>query len=272
MITTFCLAGFSGKLLDKDHLGGELFRGRFTRRDIAYNNRFFGNLNFNDGRTKAKAALVESRGNVVVVGQSMGARIACSLMNDSHVLKKCPPSRCVFVLTGNPDRHYGGASNVPHSGITEAYGVTGIPDAVQYRVFDVANQYDLAADHPSNRSIKAAVDNVSSEVHSDYTATFMGDPRNTVWVDPSNPLVTYILSPTYPLPTIEAKWYSLQRKADEDAKLRPQVEAGYTRPFPAPVTTINRMWSTNTGYDATLRRFVSMPKPAPWNPFPRRTV
>ena len=267
MITTFCLAGFSGKLLDKDHLGGELFTGRFTRRDIKYDNRFFGNANFNDGRTKAKAALLESRGNVVVLGQSMGARVACSLMDDPDVLEACPPSRCVFVLTGNPDRHYGGASNVQYSGITEAYSVTGIPDDVQYRVWDCANQYGIAEDYPADRSVKAAVDNVSSKVHSDYTATFMGDPRNTVWVDPSNPNATYILAPTYPLPTIEAKWYSLQRKADEDAKLRPQVEAAYSRPFPAPVTTINRMWSTNTGYDATLRRFVSMPKPAPWDPF-----
>jgi len=134
-------------------------------------------------------------------------------------------------------------------------------------VFDCANQYDLAADYPSDRSVKAAVENVSSKRHSDYTTTYLGDPANTVWVDPTNPNVTYILAPTYPLHTIEAKWYSLQRKAEEDAKLRPEVERGYTRPFPAPTLTINRLWGTNVGWDANQRRLVSMPKPFSWNPF-----
>ena len=53
------------------------------------------------------------------------------------------------------------------------------------RVFDVANQYGMAEDYPQDRSVQAAVKNVSSERHSDYTNTYLGDPRNT-----DNPEIT----------------------------------------------------------------------------------
>lgn len=267
MITTFCLAGYSGKPLDNQHLGGELFRNPFVRRDINYDNRWFAQANFDDGRAKAKAALLASKGFVVVVGQSLGARIACSLMDDEDVLAGCPPSRCVYVLTGHPDRKYGGASTVQYSGLVAAYGVDGVPDDCAYRVWDVARQYGAAEDYPQLRSVQAAVKNVSNEVHSDYSSVRMGDPRNTVWADPGNPNVTYILAPTYPLPAIELKPWWLQRKADEDAKQRPGVERGYNRPFPAPKTTVNRFFSTDYGYDGVTRRYVRLPAAAPWNPF-----
>jgi len=267
VITTFCLAGYSGKPLDRDHLGGELFRNPFTRRDVSYDNRWFGTANFNDGRAKAKAALIASTGNVVGLGQSMGARILGSLLDDEDVLAACPPSRCVFVLTGHPDRKYGGASTVQYSGIQEGYGYSGVPDDCQYRVFDVARQYGAAEDYPSDRSVKAAVDNASLTIHADYTTVQMGDPRNTVWVDPTNPNVVYVLAPTYPLPSIDSRWWSLQRKADEDTKQRAAIEKAYERPFPAPKATINRLFGTDYGYDSVTRRYVRIPAAAPWNPF-----
>lgn len=266
-ITTFCLAGYSGKPLDKNHLGGELFKAPFVRRDVSYDNKWFAQSNFDDGRAKAKAALLASKGQVVLLGQSMGARIVCSLLDDEDVLEKCPPSRMVAVLTGHPDRKYNGSSTVPNSGFVAAYGVDGIPDGCQYRVWDVARQYGIAEDSPTNRKITAAVKNVSSAVHGDYTGTKIGDPRNSVWRDPDNPLITYILAPTYPLPSIEAKSWWLQRKADEDAQQRPAIEKAYTRYFPAPVTTINRMFGTDIGWDGSKRGFVRMQPAAPFRPF-----
>ena len=268
MITTLCLAGASAKpRIDDKHLGGELFKSPFQRRDILYSNGFVATANYNDGRAKAKAALIASSGEVVMCAHSLGARIAGSLMDDAEVLAACPPSRCVFVLTGHPERKYGGAATVQHSGILSGYSYTGIPDDVQYRVWDVANQHAIMEDHPQDRSVRAAVENASLALHMDYTTTLMGDPRNTVWADPENPNVTYILAPTYPLPSIESRWWSLQRKADEDAKQRAQIEKGYSRPFPAPTTKINRLWSTDFGYDAATRRYVRIPAAAPWNPF-----
>lgn len=268
MITVFCLTGYSVRpRLPDNHFGGELFRAPFTRRDIVYSNAWFAQPNFDDGRAKLKAAALASRGNVIILGHSLGARIACSLMDDEDMLEYCPPSRCVFVLGGHPDRKFNGASTVQYSGFVAAYGVNGIPNAVQYRVWDVARQYGLAEDYPTNRKIRAAVDNVSAAVHSDYTNVRMGDPANVTWVDPDNPNVTYVLSPTYPLPSLEAKWWGVQRKADEDARLRPEIEKAYTRPVPVPTQTVNRLFGTNIGYDAVSRRFIPMPKPAAWNPF-----
>ena len=270
MITTFCLAGYSGKPLDKDHLGGELFKSPFRRVDINYNNKWFGQSNFDDGRAKLKAAALASTGQVVLLGQSLGARIVGSLLDDPDMLAGCPPSRCVAVLTGHPDRKYGGASTVERSGISAGYDYTGLPDDCQYRVWDVANEFDRAADYPSNRNVRAAVENAEkwgSALHTDYTATFIGYPRNTAWKDPENPNVTYVLAPSYPLPKIEASWVSLQRKADLDDQERPQVEAGYSRPFASPKTRINRIHSSDIGWDADRRWFVRMPSPAPFRPF-----
>lgn len=268
-ITTLCLAGYTSKpRLDDKHLGGELFGGRFTRRDVIYSNGWFGQANFDDGRAKAKAAALATAGNIVILGQSMGARIAISLMDDTDMLTGCPPARCVFVLTGNPDRHYNGAATVDYSGITPAYGGTGIPDTCAYRVFDVANQYDAAADYPTDRSVRAAVRNVSADRHTDYTTTWIGDPRNSVWDDPENPNVRYVLAPTYPLPDLEKSWYWLQRKAELDDQRRPEIERGYNRPFPAPVTRVNRQFASDIGWDADKRWYVRIPPPAPFNPFP----
>jgi 3'-(hydroxy)phthioceranyl-2'-palmitoyl(stearoyl)-2-O-sulfo-trehalose (hydroxy)phthioceranyltransferase len=267
VITVLCLAGFSGKPLLKDHLGGELFRSPFRRVDVNYNNRWFGQGNFDDGRAKAKSALLSIDGYIVGLGQSLGARIWGSLLDDPDVLAKVSPDRFVAVLTGHPDRKYGGASTVQYSGIQEGYGYSGVPDDCQYRVWDVARQYGAAEDYPTNRSVKVAVDNASLKVHEDYSNVSLGDPRNTVWDDPDNPNVRYILAPTYPLYHLEKSWYSLQRKADEDARQRPAIEKGYDRPFPAPKTTINRLFGLDYGYDGATRRIVRMPSPAPFRPF-----
>lgn len=268
MITTFCLTGFTtNPRLPDDWLGAELFKAPFVRRDVLYANKWFGQSNFDDGRAKLKAALLNSKGNVVVLGQSMGARIACAVMDDPDVLAACPPSRCVFVLTGHPDRKFCGASTVSYSGFLAAYGVDGIPDGCQYRVWDVARQYDIAADYPTNRSVRAAVSNVSSAVHGDYSQVRMGDSANVTWPDPGNPNVTFVLSPTYPLPDLESKWVSVQRKADDDARRRPAIEAAYARPVPVSTPTINRLFSTGIAYDSSTRSYVRIPAAAPWNPF-----
>ena len=267
MTTTFCLPGYTQKpRLDEQHLGGDLFKGRFTRRDIIYANSWFGQANFDDGRAKVKAAALRSSGNVILLGQSMGARIVCSLLDDPDMLEGCPPSRCVAVLTGNPDRHYNGAATIPNTGFFPAYGVEGIPEGCTYRVFDVARQYGIAEDSPNNRKVTAAVRNVSAAIHSDYTGVKINDPSNVTWKDPENPLVTYVLSVTYPLPSINP-WWGLQRKAEEDAKLRPAIEKGYTRPVPVPQPTVNRIFNTNVGWDSVERRYVKMPTIPTWDPF-----
>lgn len=269
MTVTLCLPGYTQKpRLDDQHLGGDLFKGRYTRRDIIYANSWFGQANFDDGRAKVKAAALRSSGNVILLGQSMGARIVCSLLDDPDMLEGCPPSRCVAVLTGNPDRHFNGAATIPNTGFFPAYGVNGIPDDVQYRTFDVANQYGIAEDSPNNRKVTQAVKNVSAAVHSNYQRTRINDPRNSVWKDPANPNVTYVLAPTYPLPSIEAKtWLSLKQKDREDAQLRPIVESAYTRPMPAPTSKINRIFSTDWAWDGEQGRLVKLPTVPAWDPF-----
>ncbi len=165
----FCMAGATRQpRLRDDHLGGELFRTPYTRRDILYPNSLPTQGNFNIGRARVKAAAIESKGQVVLLGQSFGARIIASLLNDEEMLEKCPPSRCVVVLTGHPDRKYNGASTIQYSGIVAGYDLPpGVPDDCQYRVWDCAVQYGLPEDYPNLRSVREAVSNASLEVHSD---------------------------------------------------------------------------------------------------------
>lgn len=271
-ITTICMAG-AGPVpkLAANHLGGELFAGQYRRKDLLYLNQNPDIAAYVIAKAQLKATLMASKGQVVFVGHSFGARIGAGLLredgDDPAFLAAVSPDRVAFVFTGNPERKYNGACNISGSLIVAAYGGNGVPEETPYRVWDVARQYEFFADHPNQRTNKDAIKNAAQgfALHLDYSKVRMGDPTNQR-IDEGN--ISYILAPTYPLPAIEKKrWLSFQAKDREDAIERPKIEKAFTRPFPPSTTRLNRIGDGDYAWDATQQRVIKAPRTVAWSPF-----
>lgn len=263
MIPVYCLPGYSSSpRMRDDHLSGQLFRAPFDRRDVLYPNKSAKKANAEAGAAMV-AELAAKPGKKIFFGHSMGARaLAMYLRTNPSV----DPAENVFVFTGNPERKYGGRKPTD-------YGGPGVPDDTPFRVFDVARQYEFWADYPDKPSKAAAAKNCldgeiaglfgGKSLHMDYSNVRIGDPSNAVFVEGNR---TYILAPTFPAPSARRLWWDVKREGIEDAKIRSEIEGGYTRPFTAPTSTV-KWYPGGGGYDADSRSYVT-PQPAPtWNPF-----
>lgn len=261
MIPVYTLAGLgaSPRMRD-DHLAGQLFKAPFERRDCLFpnSNAKAANAIIGEGRV---AELAARPGQKVFVGHSMGARILCRFIRSEPDID---PAEVVFILTGNPERKYGGIAR--SGGAFSDYGGPGIPDDTPFTVYDISRQYAVFEDFPDIAGNKAAVSNALSgvDLHSDYADVQLNDPRNVTFKEGNR---YYVLRPTFPMPSC-AKWYwSAAREAVEDNKTRPDVEKAYTRPYSVPKQTI-KWYPGGGGYDTATRKFVSYPKSFPFNPFP----
>lgn len=255
-------------LLPRRWLGGQLFDTPFTRRDIRYKN-------WAPVRAWAEEAadklITEARkpGPKIFLGQSEGAEVCCIALRDG--VGGADPEDNVFVLTGNPERKYGGMLLAPNGvrppWAKPAYGGIGFPADTPFRVWDVARQYDRFADFPTV-NVKEALDNnaAGGSLHINYTGVRVGDPAN-LKIKEGN--VTYELQPTFPMPKCRKEYQGIDRQALEDAKIRDTVEKGYTRPsgLKVPKQTIAR-FEDGGGYDVVNRRPVRVQSGQPiWNPF-----
>lgn len=264
MIPVYCLAGFSTRTprMGDDQLGGQLFRNPFTRRDVLYPNNVPTRANAEIGAEQV-AEIAPRPGPKIFTGYSMGARALCIYLRSNPDID---PAENVFVLLANPERKYGGLK-------PSDYGGPGIPDDTPFRVFDVARQYDFWADYPDKTSKDAAAKNClagelvtifgGASIHGDYSMVRMNDPNNSTYVEGNR---TYILAPTFPAPSVRRWWWDPNREALEDQKLRPAIEAGYTRPVPAPFTSI-KWYPGGAGFDTSSRRAARRVNPPTWNPF-----
>ncbi len=274
MITVHCLAGLSptGRRgpTGSAHLGGQLFRAPFERRDVLYNNAVATLATATEAAEKAHAAAIAAKGPIVLFGVSHGARALCLMLRDGPDLD---PEKVVVVMMANPERKYGGALTIPSSGHAANFGGPGIPDDTSIRVYDIARQYDYWADYPNVSGSTKALRNVREGLaqdllfrngpHSDYSMVSIGDPANLTYTEGTR---TYILAPTLPMPMCRRVWWDLKRECLEDAKERPEVEKGYSRPFTVPPQTVART-ATGAGYDVKARAAVRLSPPPPWNPF-----
>lgn len=249
-------------LMPSNHCGGQLFTNPYTRRDIRYQN-WAPLLAFAQDAADKVLAEAQKPGQKIFIGHSMGAEALCLLLRSDPDVD---PDENVFVMTGNPERKYGG--KVTLGAGSPAYGGIGFPDDTPFRVWDVARQYDHFADYPTS-NVKAALTNIndidSKQIHLDYSSVRIGDPGNVKIVEGN---VTYELVPTFPCPTAKRLWWGPDREALEDRKIRPQIEAGYTRPFGTlPTPTLKRFGKAG-GYDTASRQPVTAPVGnLVWNPF-----
>lgn len=241
-------------------MAAQLFTNPFTRYDITYPNWFPSQAALDVAKVKVLEA-AQRPGFKVFNGHSMGAQALASLLRGEPAID---PDENVFVLSGFPERKYGGKLVSTIGDGIVIYDGVGIPDDTPFRVWDVNRQYDHFADYPTI-NVRAAVDNINDNgakaIHVDYSDVRIGDPRNVVYVEGNR---TYVTVPTFPMPSLRNPWWSANREALADAKIRSAVESGYVRPAPIPAQTVK--WYGKWGYDTKTRQFVKAPQ-AIWNPF-----
>lgn len=267
-ITTYCFAPLAVGPVKKmlpNHLGQQLFKGDFTRQDVLYDNTKATLATATQAADKAYDIARKAKGPIVLCGHSHGARALALLLRRYPDLD---PEKVVFVLTGNPERKYGGMFTIPGAPIKSSFSVTpGIPADTAFRVWDVSRQYEFFADYPDKLPNSKAVSNAlaGSGLHLDYSGVRIGDPNNVVHVEGT---VSYVMQPTFPMPSCQKLFWSADREGREDAKIRAQIEAAYTRPTtlkPKPQKV--KRYPNGAGYDVVTRRTVAPLATPAWNPF-----
>ena len=200
---------------------------------------------------------------VVVFGYSEGAQVAGMWMAQYGKSPDAPAAQDVsFVLIGNPNRAYGGASNA----LAQVLNIA-TPTDTKYQVTDVAREYDFWADLPTGQLNPIALLNAvagSLFIHTDYTKVDLTDPNNVTWKKGN---ITYVLVPTTTLPLfLPLKWVGFGSLADSlSAKYRPIVDSAYNRPVPLPAPNTTTAAAPHPGAPevTAASTAVTMPQPGP---------
>lgn len=219
--------------LDDNWLGGELFSGKYDRRDIRYPTTP-SKKNCEQGAAMLDDAMHRITGKRVVAGHSMGAQVWSMWLRTYGKDTSISPADVVFVGTGNLESKYGGGAYVDGAkalGLLRIecdYGGCGFPDSTLFRTVTISRQYDNFAHFPGDVKNSASVKNAYAGffLHLDYSKVSLTDPANAVYVDPYCSRATYIIAPTYPLPSAPW-WYSSASKRRYDERMRPSVDAAY---------------------------------------------
>ena len=279
MVTTLCLApggsGTSGRL-DKDWLGGNLFRGQYTRRDVVYDTRP-STAHAQQGADALNAAMLSTTGKMLVASHSMGTQVRDLWLRTYGTESSIDPDDVRFIGTGDLESKYGGGGTIEGATVKVAgisipisadYGGTGFPDETPYRTTTITRQYDTFGHSPPDITNKTAVAcaHAGFGLHLDYSLVRLGDPQNIVYVDPECTNATYIVAPTFPAPSAPW-WYSLPSKTSWDKRERPTIDKGYASlPFTVPAPTVAKL-SANTGWSTRTRWFVNLPGNPPFKAF-----
>lgn len=208
-------------LAEKKWLNGEVTKGNSVVQ-VNYPNNPLKPANYAAGAAALDVALHANAGPKVVLGHAMGAQVAYYWLRMYGPTSDIPPSQLEFVVTGNPERKYGGTLRVPRPPLGTQFiaggGYPGLPENTPYRVLDFSRQYDYYSDYPNveKPSLTAAL-NASSSIHNNYYDVKISDPKNTKYVEGN---VTYMLSPTN-------LWW-------QPEYTRKKIEESYYRPVNAP--------------------------------------
>ncbi|CAN3129144.1 PE-PPE domain-containing protein [Mycobacterium sp. smrl_JER01] len=188
--------------------------------------RFF----YPSGADPLDAAIRQTDGLKIVYGYSQGGQVISAWMRKYAAEADAPPAdELVFVIIGNGDRPRGGSNAASGFATPET----------QYKVIDVARQYDFAADFPDNPFNLLALANAMagfSSVHTDYEDVDLYDPNNIVWVEGNT---TYVFVPTEKLPLLNPlRFLGMHRLADQlNGPLKEIIERAYNRDYlPRPIT------------------------------------
>ncbi|MBX7452201.1 PE-PPE domain-containing protein [Mycolicibacterium sp. 3033] len=159
---------------------------------------------------------------VVILAYSNGAQAAEYWIAEHANDPDAPPAENVtFIFMGNSIRKYGGADKE-----------FGISQPSQYKVIDVAREYDPVADFPDNPANLLALANALAGGFSmhDYRDVDIDDPNNIVWTEGNT---TYVLVPTEKLPLLDPlRVVGLNAVADQlNDPLKEIVDQGYDRSY-----------------------------------------
>ncbi len=239
-------------LLDQEYgtpsdrfLRGELWRvGSQKLKRVSYPNwpGFLDNVKRGAAAFDKAAKLAEPP--IVAVGHSLGAQVLNYWLREYAPDSSIDPATMRFVVTGDPERRYGGVINNPDAPHEAQYGGVGIPLGTIYPYLSFTRQYDYYSDHPTDRSVQVAVWNAQagfSAVHRAYDDVSLSAASNITYTEPANSKITYRLAPTYPLPILAnfnlffppswlASWVPKEAQI-QDLIYRDDVEAGYDRPY-----------------------------------------
>jgi hypothetical protein len=169
----------------------------------------------------------QTTGTKVLFAFSGGARVAAAWLAEHADDPDAPsPAELSFVVIGNPTRAYGGAT-------ATLVGPTMEMPQTQYQVLDIARQYDLISDFPTNPFNLLALANAFVGfvfLHLDYADVDVNDPDNVMWKEGN---ITYVFVPTQNLPLLEPlRMQGLDWLADAlNEPLKQIVELGYDRTY-----------------------------------------
>lgn len=145
-------------------------------------------------------AIKSTSGSIVVFGFSEGTQVVEQwVIQHANDLNAPSSANLIFVVIGNSSRAYGGSLNSGTGSFGEVW-----PQS-RYKVFDIAREYDFAADFPNNPSspyfLLAVINALASGLGThDYSGINLNDPANTVWTVGN---ITYVLAPTQHLPLVD---------------------------------------------------------------------
>jgi hypothetical protein len=222
-------------------LRGQAWAGN-TITPIIYNNLGILDVNVDHGVSQLDTALHNTAGAKIVVGFGLGAMVISKWLEVHGPTSDIPIGDVEFVCLGNPMRRYGGLLMNPTVKAVSDYNpwplITAHPAPVNtpYTVTDFARQYDGIADVPETVTSTVCILNGAAGyllVHPLYYDVGLDDSTNWEYVEGN---ITYILSPTYPLPLAGPWLNSLSLAADD--YLRPIIEADFNRPMTGGYTSV----------------------------------
>ncbi|OAN26380.1 PE-PPE domain-containing protein [Mycolicibacterium iranicum] len=150
------------------------------------------------------------------------------------------PANLTFVVIGNPTRKYGGSGTVWGQDWPTS----------EYKIIDVAQQYDPTVDMPTNTLNTLAVLNATmgfftNHLGKGYSDVDIDAEENSTWEEDG---IEYVFVPAKTLPIVEPlRWIGLDQLADElTPGLQYLIEQGYNRDDRIKNTTIaapEKSWS-----------------------------
>ena len=217
-----------------------------------------------------------------VVGYSQSATIASR--EKAFLIDRTPDAAVNFVLVANPNRPNGGIlsrfTGLHIPGVTfDAATPTGSSTSAPLTTVDVARQYDLISDFPTNplnllADINAVIGyfTVHGKPFSGGTPELQGQHQDSTYYLIPTPILP-LLAPVNSLPVI-----GHLLAAVFDPALRVLVEAGYDRAanpgtpqranlgyFPKPITTLrNLLAAVPAGWDNGIAHFTGNPENRPF--------
>lgn len=191
----------------------------------------FGDMGIGWAADSLNEALQDTARPTTIFGYSEGAAVASKWLVDHSEDSDAPsPDDLHFIMTGNPQRKYGGSRSV--------YPFTPVTPNTAYSVLDIAREYDGVADVPDDWWNIIAQMNASWGylfIHTAYTNVDLTTDEKLVWQEGNT---TYVLLRTPDLPILmPLRLMGLGFLADAlTAPFKAIIDSAYHRNYPGIIT------------------------------------